>query len=176
MKRVLIALVCLFFVMPAFAQNADDPASSDDVILLLRTMHSHDLIQRTMAAELASMRQILHDQFVKGGTASPEVEARISKSMDDLVKGMPMDEIVQAMIPAYQKHFTHGDIEAMNTFYASPVGQKVLEQMPTVMQEGMQDAMPIMSKYLDTWQEKTKKGIQPAHPAKTGGSAPQAQN
>jgi hypothetical protein len=75
----------------------------------------------------------------------------MKKAMDDLVKTMPIDEITEAMIPAYQKHFTKSDIEAMNTFYSSPVGQKVLEELPAVMQEGSQAAMPIMSKYLTEW-------------------------
>jgi hypothetical protein len=25
---------------------------------------------------------------------------------DELIKGMPLDEMTQAMVPAYQKHFT----------------------------------------------------------------------
>jgi hypothetical protein len=28
--------------------------------------------------------------------------------MDGLIKGMPFDEITQAMIPTYQQHFTKG--------------------------------------------------------------------
>ena len=58
------------------------------------------------------------------------------------------------MIPAYQQHFTKGDIEAMNTFYSSPVGQKVLQQLPAVMQEGSKAAMPIVSKYLGEWKDR----------------------
>ena len=98
--------------------------------------------------------------------------------IDELIKGMPMDEITQAMIPAYQNHFTKGDIEAMNAFYSSPVGQKVLEQLPAVMQEGMQAAMPMMTKYISEWQERVKKEFGPAQksaPAKAGDAAP-AQN
>jgi hypothetical protein len=79
--------------------------------------------------------------------------------MDDLRKGMPADEIIDAMIPAYQNHFTRGDIQAMNAFYSSPVGQKVLEQLPAVMQEGMQAAMPIMSKYLTEWKARMQQDV-----------------
>jgi hypothetical protein len=83
----------------------------------------------------------------------------MKKRMDDLRKGMPTDEIVDAMIPAYQNHFTHGDIQAMNAFYSSPVGQKVLEQLPAVMQEGMQAAMPIMGKYVTQWKERMQEDV-----------------
>jgi hypothetical protein len=58
------------------------------------------------------------------------------------------------MIPSYQKHFTRGDIQAMNAFYSSPVGQKVLQELPDVTQEGMQAALPIISKYLSDWKER----------------------
>jgi hypothetical protein len=64
------------------------------------------------------------------------------------------DQLTDAMIPAYQKHFTKSDIVAINTFYSSPVGQKVLEELPAVMQEGMQTAMPILTNYMQDWQKR----------------------
>ena len=176
MKRVLIALACLAFSLPALAQNADEPASRDDVILYLRTMHTHDLMQKMMAVQSQSMQQLLREQILRDkGKLPADFDSQFKKAMDDLVKKMPADEIVQAMIPTYQKHFTHGDIEAMNAFYSSPVGQKVLEELPAVMQEGMQAAMPILTKYLSEWQEKIKNEFEPAQktlPAKGGDSAP----
>jgi hypothetical protein len=79
--------------------------------------------------------------------------------MDDLIKAMPIDEITQAMIPAYQKHFTKSDIDAMNAFYSSPVGQKVLQQLPVVMQEGSQAAMPILSRYITEWKDRMQQDL-----------------
>ena len=157
MKRSLILLACLVFcvsgaVQSALAQSSDEPASKDDVILYLRTMRSHDMFQRIMEVQSQSMQQMMHDQMVKDkGSVPADFEARQKKLMDDLLKNMPIDEITQAMIPSYQKHFTKGDIEAMNVFYSSPVGQKVLEQLPAVMQEGMQAAMPILTTYVTEW-------------------------
>ena len=179
MKRLLVALVCVAFSLPVLAQNADEPASRDDVILYLRTMHSHDMMVRVMQVQTKSMQQLLHDQFVKDGKLPADFDTRMAKIMDDLIKGMPVDEITQAMIPAYQNHFTKSDIEAMNAFYSSPVGQKVLQELPAVMQEGMQAAMPLMSNYLSDWQQRMKHEFdQPAKssPAKTGQEAPSTQN
>jgi len=180
MKRVLLAFACLALSLPVLAQNADDPASRDDVILLLRTMHSHDLMQKMMAVQTQSMQQLIREQILKErGKLPADFDPQFKKAMQDLIKGMPADEIVEAMIPAYQKHFTHGDIEAMNTFYSSPAGQKVLEELPAVMQEGMQAAMPILTKYLSEWQEKVKREFEPApksSPASSGSSTPPAQN
>ena len=180
MKHLLLALACLGLSLPCLAQNADDPASRDDVILLLRTMHSHDMMQKLIAAQSATVRQLVHDQLMKeNGSVPADFETRFVKMTDELTKSMPIDEITQAMIPAYQKHFTHGDIEAMNAFYSSPVGQKVLEELPAVTQEGMRAARPILSQYLSQWQERMKHELEPTQktsPTKTGNDAPPAQN
>jgi uncharacterized protein len=171
MKHLLIAIACIVFSAAGVAQTGNDPASRDDVILLLQTMHSHDFMQKMMAAQSSSMRELLHDQIMKDKGAVPaDFETRFTKVMDDMIKGMPADEIMEAMIPSYQKHFTHNDIGAMNVFYSSPVGQKVLEQLPAVMQEGMQAALPVMSKYLSEWKERMQKEME-SDPAKSGKSS-----
>jgi hypothetical protein len=159
MKRLLIAFACVAFAVSgsvsSLAQSADEPASKDDVILYLRTMHSHDMFQKIMEVQSQNMQQLFRDQLLKDkGSVPPEFEAHFKTAMDDLIKGMPIDEITQAMIPAYQTHFTKSDIAAMNAFYSSPVGQKVLQELPVVMQEGSQAAMPIISKYLGEWKDR----------------------
>jgi hypothetical protein len=151
----------LAFGATGMAQTSDsEPATRDDVMLYLRTMHSHDLMQKMMEVQSQSMQKLLQAQVLKDkGTIPPDFDVHMKKMMDDLLKNMPLDDITQAMIPAYQKHFTKGDIEAMNTFYASPVGQKVLQELPSVMQEGMESAMPIMSTYLGEWQKRMQKEL-----------------
>jgi hypothetical protein len=172
------AALCLALTAPAFAQTASsEPASRDDVILYLRTMHSHDLMQKMMEAQSQSMQQMFRDQLGKDKGLPPDFEAHFKKVMADLVKGMPVDEMTQAMIPAYQKHFTKGDIEAMNTFYSSPVGQKVLQELPVVTQEGMQEMMPILNKYIGEWKDRMQQEFQDTRkpPSKDQATAP-AQN
>ncbi len=115
MKRFLIAFACFVFfacalVQRGLAQSADEPATRDDVILYLRTMHSHDMFRRTMEVQSQAIQQLLHDQMVKDtGSVPAEFDARMKKCMEDLDKNMPIDQITEAMIPAYQSHFTKGD-------------------------------------------------------------------
>ena len=177
MRVFLIAALGIAFCAPCLAQTADtDPATKDDVILYLQTMHTHDLIQRLMEVQSKGMQQMVHDQLAQGtGSVPADFDTRLKKAMDDLIKNIPVDEITQAMIPAYQKHFTHGDIAAMNAFYSSPIGQKVLQELPEVSQEGMQEAMPILKKYLSDWQSRMQEFKQQKNPAGTGKTAP-AQN
>lgn len=154
MKRLFLAIAFAALSVSGFAQGADEPASKDDIMIYLRTMHSHDMLQRVMQVQAQSSRQLMHDMLESEGKLPADFNARFDQVMGDLVKNMPMDELIEAMIPAYQKHFTKGDIEAMNTFYSSPVGQKVVQELPAVVQEGSQAAMPLMSKYLEKWRDR----------------------
>ena len=42
-------------------------------------------------------------------------------------------------------------------FYSSPTGQKILEELPTIMTDAMQDMMPVMNKYMETVQSRIQK-------------------
>jgi hypothetical protein len=91
---------------------------------------SHDMMQRMMEVQGQSMGNLFRDMVTREkGNVPSEFDAEFKKAMDELIKGMPVDQIMEAMIPAYQKHFTKSDIAAMNAFYASPLGQKVLEEL-----------------------------------------------
>ncbi len=63
------------------------------------------------------------------------------------------------MVPAYQKHFTKGDMDALIAFYSTPTGQKVLRELPAVTAEGMQAMMPIMRKSVDKMTERAENEV-----------------
>lgn len=47
------------------------------------------------------------------------------------------EELLKGMTPVYQSHFTADDVKGLLKFYQSPLGQKVLTEMPKAMAEGM---------------------------------------
>lgn len=49
-----------------------------------------------------------------------------------------MKDLTEKMIPIYQRHFTAEDIAGLLKFYRSPLGRKVVAEMPSTMSEGMQ--------------------------------------
>ena len=109
-------------------------------------MHSHDMMKQMMAAMSKPMHQMVHEQYLKDKDKLPaDFEVQMNKMMDDMMAGMPMDEMMQAMVPVYQKHFTKRDVDDLIAFYSSPVGQKMLKEMPGIMAEAMQSMMPIMT-------------------------------
>ena len=50
---------------------------------------------------------------------------------------MDVNELLEKIIPLYDKYYTIEDLKAVNAFYGSPAGQKVLSTLPQIMQESM---------------------------------------
>jgi len=161
MKRLVsVAAVVFFLSWSCFAQtNVDDsPATKADVERYFQIVNSHDMMKKLMASMAQGIQQMTHEQYVKHQDELPAgYETKMNAMMDDMFNNMPMDEMMQSMVPAYQKHFTKGDIDNLVAFYSSPTGEKVLRELPSIMAEAMQGMMPIMTKYMETVQQRLLK-------------------
>ncbi len=179
MKRVSFAiLVFLLFGSISFAQQSpsDAPASKEDIEKYLDTMHVRDMMKTMMDAVTKQMRQITHDQLKKQPNLPPDAEARVDKMTDDMVKNLPIDELIQAMIPVYQKHLTKGDVDALVVFYSSPTGQKVLKEMPAMTSEAMRASSGIIQKVMAQAEERVQTEIAQMQKETEGNSARQPQS
>ncbi len=158
MKRLLLLIVFVLAcstISRAQQTGSEAPATKEDVEAYFRIAHSHEMVAKTMDVMAKSLRQMMHERYLKDKDKLPaDFEERMNKRTDDLMKNMPIDEMMQAMVPAYQKHFTKSDIDALIAFYSSPVGQKVLNELPAILSESMQNMMPVMNKYLGTVRER----------------------
>lgn len=152
MKNILVTLLlCLALCATGLAQNpADQPATKADIDRYLEAVHSHEMMHQTVAAMSKPIQKMLHEQYEKNKDKLPaDFEARTSKEMEDMLKDIPWDDMLEAMVPAYQKHFTRGDMDALTAFYSSPTGQKVMREMPGLMADSMEIMMPIMNKHIE---------------------------
>jgi hypothetical protein len=70
--------------------------------------------------------------------ATTEQLAEVDRFAENLFNDMPVDEMLDAMVPIYQKHLTKEDLDGILAFYSSPVGQKLQREQPAMTQEGMQ--------------------------------------
>jgi uncharacterized protein len=178
MKRILLAFTaCLVFALAGVAQQsaADTPATKEDVQRYLDVMHSHEMMTKMMDAMSKPMHQMMHEQYLKDKDKLPaDFEERVNKVMDDYMKNLPIEEMLQAMIPAYQKHFSKGDIDGLVAFYSSPTGQKVIQELPAVTAEAMQSVMPLMRRQIDTMTERMQEQV--AQMKKESGVKPAAKS
>jgi hypothetical protein len=154
-----IAALALALASSAFAQqsDADAPATKADVDKYLEVTHANTMAKQMMQSMAKPMHQMIHEQFVKDqDKLPPDFEAHMYKVMDEMMQNMPFDEMMQAMEPAYEKHFTKGDMQALTAFYSTPTGQKILSEMPAIMAEAMQQMMPILQKYTAQMQDRMR--------------------
>ena len=97
--------------------------------------------------------------------------------MHEMLAEMPWDQMIQAMMPVYQKHFTKGDLDALTAFYSTPTGQKVLHEMPGLMADSMKAMMPIMQQHVEKvtahMQQEMVAMLKEAEKSPSGSIAPQ---
>jgi hypothetical protein len=161
MKQLNLSLaVLLLAVCAAFPQQSlpgDTPASKEDIQHLFEVMQIHQQMRQVMDA-MTKQQSAMIDETLKKRypQTSAEKIARANRMIQETLKDMPMDAMLDDMIPIYQRHFSKPDIDAMSTFYASPTGQKMMREMPALTSESMQASYARMQTQIDAIQKKAE--------------------
>lgn len=56
---------------------------------------------------------------------------------DAFMAEFDMNEFIEMVIPIYERHFTHDEIEQLIAFYESPIGKKMIKVQPQIVTESM---------------------------------------
>ena len=62
----------------------------------------------------------------------PAVQA---ETWAEIRKEMKVEELMELIVPVYDRHFSLEEIKQMVALYRSPIGRKIVEKTPLVMQE-----------------------------------------
>ncbi len=158
MKHKLIsAFVLSFLVLPAMAQQAtsDAPATKEEVRKLFEVMQVHQQMRSVLDAVVQQQKIMLHQSLKANNPNINETSiAHYDQMMAEMVKDMPLDGILDDIVPIYQEHFSGTDIAAMSAFYSSPTGQKMLNEMPSLTAESMQASYTRMQKQMDAMMQR----------------------
>jgi hypothetical protein len=161
MKHCLVLLALILattYITLGQPAAVDTLASREDIRKLFDVMHIRDQIEQVMDQVLKQMKSMNHEQIKKH---SPEITdeeiAKLDAMSDQFLKDVPIDGMLDDMVPVYQKHLTKADVDAMVGFYSGPTGQKILMEMPAMTAEGMQAMQPRMRKMMDEVTEKMEK-------------------
>jgi hypothetical protein len=148
----LTLLLCLL-AGAVFAQQTptrDVPASKEDILRLFAVMNVQDQVRQTMDQIMQQMRAMNREQVKKRHPDITEEElAKMDQESEEMAKSFPVAELMDDMVPVYQKHLSKADVAAIIAFYSSPTGKKMLREMPAMMTEGMQAAYPRIQRSLD---------------------------
>jgi hypothetical protein len=120
-----------FVAAPAASQHAPADALpvARELITVMRATDQFKLIFPTIM-------QSLKPAIVQG---RPQIEKDIDAMMPVLLEGVNsrINEITDQMAGVYARTFTVDEMRQLIAFYQTPVGQKLLETLPTLVQESM---------------------------------------
>jgi len=171
-KKVCVLLMFAFLLTRNAAAQAtaasDGPATREDVVKLFELMHVQQQTQAAIESMLKEQRIMVREALRKRHPEISEEDLKgADKYMDDFWRDFPVAQMLDDMIPVYQKHLTKADVGAMSIFYASPTGQKLLREMPAIMTESMQAMMPHLQESMDQMMERVERKTEEERRKKT---------
>ena len=146
-------IVMLLLVAAATAQapaSSEEPSTRDDVIRLFDVMQVRQQMELVTKQLLDQMRGIGREEMKDRNPAvTPPQLAKADALIDKIMKSLSTSDMLDDMIPVYQKHLSKSDVDEMIKFYSTPTGQKILREMPAMTAEGMQAMQPRIHKQID---------------------------
>jgi hypothetical protein len=117
---------------PPPAAAPADPAALTTARELITTMRATEQVKMM----LPTIMQALRPAIAQG---RPQVERDLDTIVPVLLDGMSnrIGELVDQMATVYVRNFSIDEMRELTAFYRSSIGQKLLEKLPTVMQESM---------------------------------------
>ncbi|RAJ37202.1 DUF2059 domain-containing protein [Pedobacter cryoconitis] len=83
--------------------------------------------------------KVVIDQMITSyKTQRPEVKQVIWDGLAESFHKLGINELLDLLLPVYQKHLSLEDIKNMTAFYDTPTGKRFAEQTPAITQESMQ--------------------------------------
>lgn len=140
-----------FFSAEAVAQTSNsstEPASREDVQNLFAVLKLDRMMQVAMQAAAEQTKTNLPELMRQQNIEIPKDQ--LDALTEDIFHDYPMKAVLDSMIPVYQKHLNKGDVANILTFYQSPTGQKMLNEMPEMSKEAMQAANPVMKDWMSS--------------------------
>jgi len=112
------------------AGSADTPAAASDQDT--KRAEIRKLIQLTGAANVSAdaLRQVIAP--IRAGY--PQVP---DEFWDTFMKEVDPAELIELVVPIYDRYYTRDDIRELTRFYQSPVGQKTIKVLPKLSAEAI---------------------------------------
>ena len=172
-SRALLLLVLLGVAAPLYAQQsvaeaarqakakpkgpAADAPTRDQVMKLLDLLQIRKSMLLMMDGMKQAMKQGAQETFrERVPNPTPKQLEALNGMVYDMMADMPLDEMIEAMVPIYRRHLSKSDVDEVIRFYSSAVGQKLLREQPQMIQEGMQAGGEIQQKRMDQMMAKIR--------------------
>jgi hypothetical protein len=125
------------FSFGQLGQSSDAPTRGD-VLKFLQASQARRNVDVLISRLMSDIRRDALTNFQKKvPNASPEMLKDVDQTLSLITGALDADEMIDRVIPVYQRNFTRSELVAITEFYSSPAGKVLLEKQPTVMREGM---------------------------------------
>ena len=118
-----LALLPLFAVLSFSSSTFAEQASAESVKILMDKTGAGELGVQAMNQMLPALKNMVPN--------APET------FWDDYMAEFNPDDLVNMTLPIYQKYLTEEEVQAINAFYDTPAGKKLISVQPKIMQESM---------------------------------------
>jgi uncharacterized protein len=118
-------------VKPDASQTKIDPAKEADIRKLLDMTGAKALATQTMDGMQKSIKPLLAGSLPPGGYREKLVDLFFEKFR---ARAEPQ-QIIDLIVPIYDKNFSHEEIRALMQFYQTPLGKKTLSVLPSIALE-----------------------------------------
>ena len=120
--RTVLAAIGLLVVLGG-AGHAEETQKQKDIRKLLKITGSGELGAQVMSQMMINMKK-----------AMPQVP---EKFWGDFMKEVHTEELVDLIVPVYDRNLTHDDVKELIKFYETPTGKKFVSVLPKITQESM---------------------------------------
>lgn len=150
LRHVLVTLLLLLSVSADFAHSQQAPTTKEqtvadkekeaDILRLMEVMGTRKLLSQ-MSEQIVQMTE----KMLPPQTAADERSRKLSKRMlEEIMAEMNSEEYVNRFVPIYSRVYTHEEIKELIAFYQSPLGKKLIQSTPKLMQESMAESQKWM--------------------------------
>jgi hypothetical protein len=108
-----------------------DPSKEAGIRRMMSLTHFDLLIEQTMNGMEGTIKTSMTNALPPGDYRDKLVDLFIKKFHSNL----RTKELADRAIPVYDKHYSSSDIKELIRFYGTPVGQKLLKELPAVSAE-----------------------------------------
>ena len=153
--RLLLPLIIAIVCQPCLAQVADAPGSAakpqtqgsaakqksqgsaakGSTTKTIDPIKKEDIRKMLVATGAGQMGvQVINQMIGMQRRQNPNVPKEF---WDDFLSEIDANELIELTIPAYDKHLSHDEVKELTRFYESPVGKKLVQVQPQIMQDSM---------------------------------------
>ena len=151
MKNAVFGVIFLCSVLAAQAA----PPSEESVLKMMNSLQLHTTLDQMVAQLDAGMKAGMKD-LVKGKEMDPvqtaemdKLKSRMSATIKEEFSFAKMKDIY---LKVYSEMFTQEEVNAINTFYASPAGKAMIEKIPLATKK----ATPLLHERMNQTVQKIK--------------------